>query len=228
MNDTANNRDIRMKYLEKKIDENTFKSLIQRRQKLNEFKQEMHQILTTFTTISREVFTRYYYHIIELESKPHIAQCKIDMIRELSNILNFTVNSINKVTKRFTYTFPNLLKVTIFDIINKHIKNLARKMEEETKIVVKLEDMPDYNRDKEKKEKKEKKEEKKEEKEEMKTTYRRRNEFSDDEDSDDEDDFSEDDDDEKQPLTARSAQNIDHIIISDDEEDIPLSSLKKK
>ena len=221
MNDTANNRDIRMKYLEKKIDENTFKSLIQRRQKLNEFKQEMHQILTTFTTVSREVFTRYYYHIIELDSKPHIAQCKIDMIRELSNILNFTVNSINKVTKRFTYTFPNLLKVSVFDIINKHIKNLAKKMEEETNIVLKLEDMPDYNRDKEKKEKEEKKEEKKEE---MKTTYRRRNEFSDDEDSDSDDDDYEDE--EKEP--ARSAQNIDHIIISDDEEDVPLSSLKKK
>lgn len=250
MNNTTNNRDIRMKYLEKTISEESFKTIIQRRQKLNEFKQEMHQILTTFTTVSREVFTRYYYYIIELESNKRLIQCKIDMIRELSHILNFTVSSINKVAKRFTYTFPNLLKFSVFDIINKHIIHLARKIEEETKIVVKLEHMPDSNIydkqlvkfNKEMKEEKMKEEKKKEE---MKTTYKRRNESSDEEDSETEDDEKqpvtrptrnvpiiisddEEDSDEKQPLSARLAQNIDHIIISDDEEDIPLAKLKKK
>ena len=232
MNDTSLNRDLRMKYLEKSIDEDGFKSLVQRRQKQREFNQEIHQILVTFSTIAREVFTRYYYHLIGLESQAHIVQCKIDMIKELSNILNFTVNSINKVSKRFSYTFPRMLKQGVFVDIDLWLKKIAKRIEADTEIVMKLEPMPEFDTEKVPKKKKseeKKKEEKKEEKktecdakrEEMKTTYKRRNPYSDDE-SDDETDS----DDEK--TLAQRIQDIETIVISDDEDDVPLRSLKKK
>jgi hypothetical protein len=112
IHDPKNNEDIRLKYLENKIDEKKFKMTIQRRQKLNEYKVELVQILETFVTVFRESTIRYYRHIMEVRNikgqsiKGFIKQ----WVTEIRQVRDFTVCSIEKLCDRFNYTFTNLLR----------------------------------------------------------------------------------------------------------------------
>jgi len=116
IHDPKNNEDIRVKYLENEIDEKKFKMTIQRRQKLNEFKTELVQILETFVTVYRESTIRYYRLIMELRNfrdqkgKESIKGLVKQWVTDIRQVRDFTVSSIEKLCDRFNYTFNNLLR----------------------------------------------------------------------------------------------------------------------
>lgn len=116
IHDPKNNEDIRVKYLENEIDEKKFKMTIQRRQKLNEFKTELVQILETFVTVYRESTIRYYRLIMELRNfrdqkgKENIKGLVKQWVTDIRQVRDFTVSSIEKLCDRFNYTFNNLLR----------------------------------------------------------------------------------------------------------------------
>jgi hypothetical protein len=113
VNDPKNNEDIRLKYLENEIDEKKFKMTIQRRQKLNEYKHELTQILETFVTIFREITIKYYRTIMTSRDINIFSNCS-NVIQqwmiEIKKVKDFTVDSIEKLCSRFNYTFTVSLK----------------------------------------------------------------------------------------------------------------------
>jgi len=113
IHDPKNNEDIRLKYLENGIDEKKFKMTIHRRQKLNEFKQELVQILETFVTVFRESTIRYYRLIMSVPKVRDLVKIKEfvkQWITEIRQVRDFTYNSIEKLCSRFNYTFAINLK----------------------------------------------------------------------------------------------------------------------
>lgn len=111
IHDPKNNEDIRLKYLGNEIDEKKFKTTIQRRQKLNEYKVELVQILETFVTVFRESTIRYYRHIMEIQNRDQRINGFIKQwVTEIRQVRDFTVSSIEKLCDRFNYTFTALLK----------------------------------------------------------------------------------------------------------------------
>jgi hypothetical protein len=142
VNDPKNNEDIRLKYLENEIDEKKFKMTIQRRQKLNEYKHELTQILETFVTIFREITIKYYRTIMTSRDINIFSNCS-NVIQqwmiEIKKVKDFTVDSIEKLCSRFNYTFTVSLKdhfIAYDKQINnawKTINRLENKRKEEEK-----------------------------------------------------------------------------------------------
>jgi len=142
VNDPKNNEDIRLKYLENEIDEKKFKMTIQRRQKLNEYKHELTQILETFVTIFREITIKYYRTIMTSQDINIFSNCS-NVIQqwmiEIKKVKDFTVDSIEKLCARFNYTFTVSLKdhfIAYDKQINnawKTINRLENKRKEEEK-----------------------------------------------------------------------------------------------
>ncbi len=149
IHDPKNNEDIRLKYLENEMDEKKFKMTIQRRQKLNEFKTELVQILETFVTVYRESTIRYYRLIMELpnfrehKTKENIKGFVKQWVTDIRQVRDFTVSSIEKLCDRFNYTFNNLLRdhfevyVRLTDMVFRKLdtqdKNEKKKLEEKKK-----------------------------------------------------------------------------------------------
>jgi hypothetical protein len=144
IHDPKINEDIRLKYLENEINEKKFKMTIQRRQKMNEFKQELVQVLETFVTVFRESTIRYYRLIMEL---PNSRDKKINgfikqWVTELRQVRDFTFNSIEKLCERFNYTFTISLRdhfesyIRLSDIVFRKLDTsvkIDKKKEEEKK-----------------------------------------------------------------------------------------------
>jgi len=131
------------------MDEKKFKMTIQRRQKLNEFKTEIVQILETFVTVYRESTIRYYRLIMELpnfrenKTKENIKGFVKQWVTDIRQVRDFTVSSIEKLCDRFNYTFNYLLRdhfeayVRLTDMVFRKLdtqdKNEKKKLEEKKK-----------------------------------------------------------------------------------------------
>ena len=57
--DYTGNRDLRIKYMMKEISEDDFKKKIQQREKSNNKKQDIREVLVTYTTVATDIFQKY-------------------------------------------------------------------------------------------------------------------------------------------------------------------------
>ncbi len=126
LEDPKLNEDIRIKYLAKEINEDYMKSLIQRRYKMNEFKNEMFQIIDTFVTVSRTLAVKYYHLIIKEGGHQKVI---VSWMNEISELTKFSLDSVIKLAKRFSYKVPFSIESTLetFLSITERVKDFVEK-----------------------------------------------------------------------------------------------------
>jgi len=126
LEDPKLNEDIRIKYLAKEIDEDYMKSLIQRRYKMNEFKSEMFQIIDTFVTVSRTLAVKYYHLIMKEGGHQKVI---ISWMNEMNELTKFSLDSVIKLAKRFSYKVPFGIESTLetFLSITERVKDFVEK-----------------------------------------------------------------------------------------------------
>lgn len=133
MNDPRLNEDIRLRYLNNEIDEKTFKQLLQRRNKLHEFKNEKHMLFTTYSTVFREIIIKYLNVLrVRFDFFRHVFIHLFAMINECDNLINFTVDSYSKLCQRFSYKDHNIDLDQCVACITK-IKDILNKVKEDEK-----------------------------------------------------------------------------------------------
>ncbi len=129
------NEDIRLRYLNNEMDEKSFKQLLQRRNKLHEFKNEKYMIFNTYSTVFREIIIKFM-HVLQVRFErlkdlfPHLKE----MIGELDNLLNFTKDSYNRLCSRFNYTEKNIDMDQSMNCLNR-IKNILEEIEKDQKVL---------------------------------------------------------------------------------------------
>lgn len=129
LEDPKTNEDIRMRYLSKEIDEMYLKSMIQRRYKMSEFKHEAYMILDTFETVMRTLTVKYYNIIRQLSenNNQEINKQISEWMKENMELNKFTIDSIEKLCKRFSYKVPQNLEFNFqhFSFIFERISDLG-------------------------------------------------------------------------------------------------------
>jgi hypothetical protein len=126
LDDPKINEDIRMKYLSNEVNEDYMKSLIQRRYKMNEFKSEMFQIIDTFVTVSRTLCVKYYHLIMKEGGHEKLF---VSWMNEMSELTTFSLDSVVKLSKRFSYKVPSGVESTLesFLSITERVKDFVEK-----------------------------------------------------------------------------------------------------
>lgn len=101
VNRNATNEDLRIKFLVHEIDEDAFKLQLQKREKGNEKKQEIHQILTMYQTVVMDIINRLdgFGGVITLAQLEAI-------IHELDTICLYTNTSFISISKLYSCVVP--------------------------------------------------------------------------------------------------------------------------
>jgi hypothetical protein len=96
------NRDLRISYMMNELSEHDFKHKIQMREKAENKKRDIREVLTMFTTVAADIFQR-------LVSNPGGANYK----EELTNLREYTNEVLDKVSKRWKCSVPRFAGWTI-------------------------------------------------------------------------------------------------------------------
>lgn len=139
VNEPKLNEDLRLRYLNNEMDEKYFKQMLQRRNKLHEFKNEKYMILSTYSTVFREIVIKYLEVLrVRFEKFQHVYIQLKDMVDEFENLVDFTKDSYSKLCDRFNYKDSNneldqsiacilKIKATLVEI-SKDEKSMNKKM----------------------------------------------------------------------------------------------------
>jgi ribosomal protein S27AE len=91
-----NNRDLRIKYLNKEVTEEQFKKTLQKREKDIEKKREILQVLNTCVVVGSEILRRL------LDENAHVMETS----HEISELREFTNESMEKISKLYNCVVP--------------------------------------------------------------------------------------------------------------------------
>ena len=91
-----NNRDLRIKYLNKEVTEDQFKKTLQKREKDIEKKREILQVLNTCVVVGSEILRRLLYENAYVT----------ETYREISELREFTNESMGKISKLYNCVTP--------------------------------------------------------------------------------------------------------------------------
>jgi hypothetical protein len=95
------NRDLRVSYMMNHLSEDEFKHKIQKREKAENRKRDIREVLVMFTTVATDIFQR-------LVTTPNV-----DYIEELVNLRNYTDDVLDKVSKRWKCSVPRFVDWTM-------------------------------------------------------------------------------------------------------------------
>jgi hypothetical protein len=107
------NLDIRKQYLNKEIDEKQFQSLIYRRQKNYEYKNEVYLLLQMYVTLCREEFCKLFLYMKQLYHQNRRVYSilrdneYLQFINKVKNIQKYFKDHLEKICSRYNYKMPN-------------------------------------------------------------------------------------------------------------------------
>ena len=109
------NRELRKEFLTGKIDETKFKKTLQMRQKKQEFKDEVRQLLVMFHDVGRDTLKKLHTKFIETKKKwnEQNESVKKQVDEELTNLTIYTEDQLKKICDRYDYVTPNIVLGTI-------------------------------------------------------------------------------------------------------------------
>jgi hypothetical protein len=128
------NRELRKEFLTGKIDETKFKKTLQMRQKKQEFKDEVRQLLVMFHDVGRDTLKKLHTKFIETKKKwnEQNESVKKQVDEELTNLTIYTEDQLKKICDRYDYVTPivlgtiNRMKLTIKHVEKKPAKTAVK------------------------------------------------------------------------------------------------------
>lgn len=94
------NRDIRIQYMTNKIDENSFKSILQQREKSRAKKREIYLVLSTVALAGTDIFQR----VCAAKKESDV----LDIVIEMNNLQRYTNESMLKISNRYSCVTPRI------------------------------------------------------------------------------------------------------------------------